>query len=107
MGVPIAFALGLTTLFTAMIWARVPMTLIYQQLYQAVDNFVLLAIPLFMLAGDLMLRAGIIDDIIMLCNVLVGRLRGGLAHVNIVASMFFAGITGSAVSDTAAPGSVP
>ena len=45
MGVPIAFALGLTTLFTAMIWARVPMTLIYQQLYQAVDNFVLLAIP--------------------------------------------------------------
>ena len=77
MGVPIAFALGLTTLFTAMIWARVPMTLIYQQLYQAVDNFVLLAIPLFMLAGDLMLRAGIIDDIITLCNVLVGRLRGG------------------------------
>ena len=106
MGVPIAFALGLTVLFTAMIWARIPMTLIYQQLYQAVDNFVLLAIPLFMLAGDLMLRAGIIDDIITLCNVLVGRLRGGLAHVNIVASMFFAGITGSAVSDTAALGSI-
>ena len=59
-----------------------------------------------MLAGDLMLRAGIIDDIITLCNVLVGRLRGGLAHVNIVASMFFAGITGSAVSDTAALGSI-
>ncbi len=106
LGIPIAFALGLSVLFTTTVWGKIPLTIIFQQLFQGVDKFTLLAIPLFMLAGELMMHAKIIDDIISLTNVLVGRLRGGLAHVNIVASMFFAGITGSAVSDTAAIGSI-
>lgn len=105
-GAPIAFGIGLTVLLTVMAWGDIPLTIVFQQMYQGVDSFTLLALPLFMLAGELMTRTGIIDDILLLCNILVGRFRGGLAHVNIVASMFFAGISGSAVSDTAAIGSV-
>lgn len=105
-GVPIAFAIGLTVFTTVAVWGEIPFTIIFQQFYQGVDSFTLLAIPLFMFAGDLMLQAGIIDDILDFCNILVGKLRGGLAHVNVVASMLFAGLSGSAVSDTAAIGSI-
>lgn len=104
-GVPIAFALGLTVIFTVSIVQNIPMMLVFQQMYQGVDTFTLLALPMFMLAGELMMRTGIIDDILLFCNAVVGRLRGGLGQVNVVASMLFAGISGSAVSDTAAIGS--
>jgi TRAP-type transport system large permease protein len=106
-GVPIAFIMGLTTLFSFMaldnpaLYMQIP-----QRLYNGMSNFVLIAIPFFIMTGEVMTRTGITKGLVQFSNVLVGHLRGGLAHVNIVASMFFAGITGSAVSDTAAIGSV-
>jgi tripartite ATP-independent transporter DctM subunit len=106
-GVPIAFIMGLTTLFSFMlldnpaIYMQIP-----QRLYNGMSNFVLIAIPFFVMAGEVMTRTGVTKALVQLSNCLVGHLRGGLAHVNIVASIFFAGITGSAVSDTAAIGSV-
>lgn len=105
-GVPIYIGLGLALYAVAIGLGTVPPVMVFQQMFQGLSSFVLLAIPLFILAGELMMRAKIIDDIIMLCNILVGSFRGGLAHVNIVACMFFAGITGSAVSETAAIGSI-
>ncbi len=104
-GVPIAFTLGLTVILTVSISQNIPMMLVFQQMYQGVDTFTLLALPMFMLAGELMMRTGIIDDILLFCNTLVGRVRGGLGQVNVASSMLFAGISGSAVSDTAAIGS--
>jgi len=106
-GVPIAFVMGLTTLFSFMrldnpaLYMQIP-----QRLYNGMGVFVLIAIPFFIMAGEIMTKSGITRSLVNFSNVLVGHLRGGLAHVNIVASMFFAGITGSAVSDTAAIGSV-
>ena len=82
------------------------MDMIGQKLYSGLDNYVLLAIPFFILAGELMNRAKITDSLIEFSNLIVGRIPGALAQVNIVASVFFAGITGSGVADTAALGSI-
>lgn len=106
LGVPVVFGIGLTVLSAVFAWKQVPMVLIFQQFYQGTDSFPLLAIPLFMLAGDLMTRVGIIDDILNFTNILVGRFRGGLAYVDIVANVFFAAISGSAVADMAAIGTL-
>ncbi|QNB46028.1 TRAP transporter large permease subunit [Thermanaerosceptrum fracticalcis] len=103
-GMPIAFGLGLAVAMTILINGKIPMTMVFQQFYQGVDSFTLIALPLFILAGNLIAQAKIIDDILVLCNVLVGKIRGGLANANIVGSMFFAGISGSAVAETAAIG---
>jgi tripartite ATP-independent transporter DctM subunit len=70
------------------------------------DNFVLLAIPLFILTGEIMNRGGITNTLVRLADLLVGRIRGGLAYVNILTSTFFAGITGSALSDIASLGTI-
>lgn len=106
-GVPIAFIMGLTTLFSFMLLDNPALYMqIPQRLYNGMSNFVLIAIPFFIMTGEVMTRAGITRGLVQFSNVLVGHLRGGLAHVNIVSSMFFAGITGSAASDTAAIGSV-
>jgi tripartite ATP-independent transporter DctM subunit len=106
-GLPIAFVLGTTTYFTFLKMGN-PMIfrLIPQRMFGAVDDVVLLAIPFFILAGEIMNHAKITDGLIRLATVLVGHLRGGLAHVNIVASIIFAGISGSAVADTAALGKI-
>jgi len=106
-GVPICFVLGTTTFFT---FVQMGNPLIYklipQRMFGAVDDVVLLAIPFFILAGEVMNHAKITDGLIRFASVLVGHLRGGLAHVNIVASIIFAGISGSAVADTAALGKI-
>ena len=73
-------------------------------MFTGVDSFPLMAIPFFMLAGELMSTGGILRGLFRFSDALVGHIRGGLGHVNVVASMFFAGITGSAVADTAALG---
>ncbi len=80
--------------------------MIGQKMYSGIDNYILLAIPFFILAGELMNRSKITDALISFSNILVGRIPGALAQVNIVASVFFAGITGSGVADTAALGSI-
>ncbi|NQV32204.1 MAG: TRAP transporter large permease [Phycisphaeraceae bacterium] len=105
LGVPVAFALGLASL-AYVIGTGVPLVVIPQKMYAGIDVFVLLCIPGFILAGNLMNASGITSRIIALCNALVGHLRGGLGLANVGASMLFAGISGTAVSDTASIGSV-
>ena len=106
MGMPIAFSLGITALVTLLFTPDIPLAILPQKMFTGVDFFSLVAVPFFILAGELMNRAGITDSIVTFSQQLVGRLRGGLAHVNILASMFFAGITGAAVADTSALGSI-
>lgn len=77
-----------------------------QQIFSGIDSFSLMAIPLFILAGNLMNGAGMTDRLMRLARVLVGHLRGGLGYVNVVSSVFFAGVNGSAVADTSALGSL-
>ena len=107
LGVPIAFILVLMTIFVyttigdPRLFLQVP-----QRMFSGTENLLLLAIPFFVMAGEIMSRAGITDRLMTLSSAAVGWIRGGLAHTNIVASMFFAGITGSAVSDTVAVGGI-
>jgi tripartite ATP-independent transporter DctM subunit len=106
LGIPIAFVLGITALVAVIALPNVPLHLIPQRLFTGMDSFPIMAVPFFILAGNLMNAAKITDSIIEFSKLLVGRIRGGLGHVNIVASMFFAGISGSAVADTSALGSI-
>lgn len=107
LGMPVAFVLGVSSLFAFLQMDNPNIyRLVIQRMFAGVDSFVLLAIPFFILAGEIMNRAGITSRLISFAQALVGHFRGGLATVNIVASMFFAGITGAAVADTAAIGSV-
>ena len=103
-GVPVAISLGLAELVALLVWWKVPLVLVPQRMFTGVDSFVLMAVPLFLLAGELMGTSGILRRLLLFADVLVGRVRGGLAHVNIVSSMIFAGISGSAVADASALG---
>ncbi|MEO1011680.1 MAG: TRAP transporter large permease [Bacteroidota bacterium] len=103
--VPIAFALGLSCL-GYLFWKGIPLIVVPMKMYSGIDVFVLLSIPGFILAGNLMNHGGLTAKIIAFCNHLMGHIRGGLALANIGASMLFAGISGTAVSDTASIGSV-
>lgn len=106
LGVPISFVLGIAAIITLVFIGGYPIQVIVQRMFTAVDSFPLMAIPFFMLAGSLMDRGGITRRIIDLANALVGFLRGGLAHVAIISGVILAGISGSAVADTAAIGSI-
>ena len=106
LGMPIAFSVGVASLAHLEFASDLPALILPQKMFTGVDYFSLVAIPFFILAGELMAKAKITDSIIGLSQQLVGRLRGGLAHVNIISSMFFAGITGAAVADTAALGPI-
>ena len=79
---------------------------LYRNIYNGIDSFPLMAIPFFMLAGELMNRGGITQRLVDFAQVMMGHFRGGLAHVNILSSMLFAGLSGSAVADTSALGSM-
>ena len=79
---------------------------LYRNIYNGIDSFPLMAIPFFMLAGELMNRGGITHRLVDFAQVMMGHFRGGLAHVNILSSMLFAGLSGSAVADTSALGSM-
>jgi len=106
-GIPICFVLGLTALFYYIIKGDPTLfPMIPQQLFGGMDMYLLLAIPFFILAGEVMRSSGITRNLVRFSNALVGHFRGGLAYVNIVASIFFSGITGSAVADTSAIGTV-
>ena len=103
-GVPIVFALGLAPL-VGFILAEKPIFLkmIVQRTFAGINQFPLLAIPFFILAGELMNRGGITVSLVDFANTLVGHLRGGLAHVNIVTSILFAGISGGFVCGSSHP----
>ncbi|MCR9110288.1 MAG: TRAP transporter large permease [Rhodobacteraceae bacterium] len=103
---PIAFALGIATLTTLLFNDTLPINSIVTRAFVGVDSFTLLAIPFFIIAGELMNACGITERIVAFARSLVGHIRGGLAHVSIVSSMFFAGISGSATADASALGSM-
>lgn len=103
--IPIPFALLASTL-VYYLGVDLPLNVVIVRLLRTFDSFVLLAIPFFVLAGRIMAEAGISDRLIRVADLLVGRVKGNLAYVNIVASMFFGGITGTAISDTTAIGSI-
>ena len=103
-GVPIAFCLGLAGLVSMVVWGKTSLILIPQRMFTGVDSFVLMAVPLFILAGELMGTSGIIARMVRFSDVLVGWIRGGLAHVNIVSAMILSGVSGSAVADASALG---
>ncbi|TMH28606.1 MAG: TRAP transporter large permease [Betaproteobacteria bacterium] len=104
-GVPIAYSLGLASLIAAL-WIDLPLDAVMIQIGSGVNKFSLLAIPFFVLAGAIMAEGGMSRRLVAFAAVLVGFIRGGLSLVNILASTFFGGISGSAVADTASIGSV-
>lgn len=105
-GVPIAFSIGAATMFTMLCTmpAGPALTTVAQRMAAGIDSFALLAIPFFILSGQLMGKGGIARRLIGFAKVLVGRMPGGLAYVNIMACMFFGAISGSAVAATSAIG---
>lgn len=105
-GVPVAFSLGLGGLISLILEQSMPLTIIPQRLATGTNSFILLCIPFFVLAGELMNSGGIAKRLFKFCNVLVGHIRGGLGHVNVLISMIFAGITGAAAADSSAIGSM-
>jgi len=105
-GVPVAFVLGLTPLVALITQGETPLVLVAQRIFTGMDSPVLMAVPFFILAGNIMSAGGMTQRLVKFCNVLVGPLRGGLAYINVAISMLFAGITGAAVADTSAVGSI-
>jgi len=105
LGVPISFSLGATTLF-GLLGMGLPLEVIVQRMFTGIDNFAFVAIPLFILAGNLMAVGGISRRITNFSEALVGHWPGGLGMVAIVASMIFAAVTGSAIAATAAIGAL-
>ncbi|RCV88674.1 TRAP transporter large permease [Billgrantia montanilacus] len=105
-GVPIAMALILTAFSMILLDPRLTAWVMFQRMYNGMDSFVLLAVPLFLLAGNLMNAARITDRLITLCMLMVGHLKGALAHVNVLVSMLFAGVSGSSTADSAGVGTV-
>ena len=101
MGLPIAFAMGLSAIVA--IWlSGIDISIIPQRMMYSVNSFPLMAIPFFMLSGELMIKAGIIERLISFANALVGRVRGGLAHVTMLSGAGLATVSGTAVSDASA-----
>jgi C4-dicarboxylate transporter DctM subunit len=106
MAVPIAFAMGLSIMFAIWWQGSLPMTLMAQRTLVGADSYALLAIPFFILAGNLMNIGGITTRIIDLAMAMVGRFRGGLALTSVTAAMIFSGLSGSAAADASALGKV-
>lgn len=105
LGLPIAFAMGVAAL--GALWATgVDFSMVPQRMMHSVNSFPLMSIPFFMLAGELMIKAGIVERLIALANTLVGRVRGGLAHVTMMAGAGLATVSGTAVSDASALSSI-
>ncbi|GHS97899.1 hypothetical protein AGMMS50276_18750 [Synergistales bacterium] len=104
-GVPVAFSLGLSSLIY-LIGAGIPLSVIPQRMFAGINSFTLLCVPGFILAGNLMNQGGISDRIVKFSNALVGHIRGGLGLANIVDSMVFAGVSGTAVADVSSLGAI-
>jgi tripartite ATP-independent transporter DctM subunit len=101
-GVPVAVSLGLASLLVMILDPNIPLWIAVQRSFSGIDNFVLLAIPFFILSGSIMNEGGITPRLIKLATSLVGHIRGGLAHVLIVVGMIFAGISGSSTAEASA-----
>jgi tripartite ATP-independent transporter DctM subunit len=106
LNVPVAFAMLTTSVLYLAITQEVPLIVVAQQVGAGTDKFLLLAIPFFFLAAEFMNTGGIMHRLVDLASAMVGHIRGGLGHVNVVASMLFAGMSGSAVADAAGMGRI-
>ncbi len=105
-GLPVSITMGMSGL-VALLWdGRFSLLVLPQQLFMGINIFPLMAVPFFILAADLMTASGMTASLVRFCNDLVGHIRGGLGHVNVLVSMLFAGISGSALADAAGPGAV-
>lgn len=105
LGIPVAFSLGISSIIY-LVSQGMPLNIIPQKMYAGIDSFVLICIPGFILAGNLMNTGGITKRIIAFSNAILGFIRGGLGLVNVAASMLFAGISGTALADTASIGGI-
>ncbi len=103
-GVPVAFALGASAIAT-MAWLDIPMIVAFQRMAAGMNVFALMAIPFFIYAGELMNHSGIAERLVRFAHSLLGRVRGGLGQVNVLASMMFGAVSGSAVASASAMGS--
>jgi tripartite ATP-independent transporter DctM subunit len=106
LGVPIGFAMGLSGALALAFFGDISLVIIPQRIYSSLDNFSLLAVPLFVVAGELMSTGGITAKIVQFSRSVVGHIKGGLAQANVVSNMFMAALSGSAVADLVAIGSV-
>ena len=106
LGVPIAFCLGLGGLAFIVLSGVVPIAVLPTLMFAGMDSFPLLAIPFFVIAGDVMQRCGVLPKLMEFANSLVGHLRGGLGYVVVLTSMLFAGVTGVALAECAAIGAM-
>jgi tripartite ATP-independent transporter DctM subunit len=105
-GLPVAIAMALASLVYVMVTGIVPDYVIIHRMVGGLDSFPLLAVPFFILAGNLMNSAGITNRIYNFALALVGWMRGGLGHVNVVGSVIFAGMSGTAIADAAGLGTI-
>jgi tripartite ATP-independent transporter DctM subunit len=105
-GLPIAVAMGAAGLLALVVEGNLSLLSVPQRFFNGINSFALLAIPFFILAADLMTACGITTSILRFTNSMVGHIRGGLGHVNVLTNMIFSGISGSALADAAGPGAV-
>lgn len=105
-GVPLAFSLLFSSLLVIFLDPSLDLIVVPLRIYSGIDSFLLLAIPGFMFAAMMMNRIGITDDIVKLSDLMVGRITGGLAHINVVSSMLMGGVSGSSTADVAGIGAI-
>ena len=106
LGVPVAFATGVSAVLAILLASDLPLVLVLQRIYNSLDSFPLMAVPLFILTGQLMNTGGVTRRIIGFGKIFTSRVPGGLSHVNVITSMVFAGISGSATADAAGVGAI-
>lgn len=106
LGVPVAFTMGMAGLGAILLDGGLPPLMATQRMFAGIDSFPLMAVPFFILAAELMTAFGLTTALLRFANDLVGHIRGGLGHVNVLISMFFAGISGSALADAAGPSAI-
>lgn len=105
-GLPVALCMGLAGMVAVLVDGRFPALVVPQHLFNGISSFPLMAVPFFVLAADLMTASGLTASLMRFANNLVGHIRGGLGHVNVLVSMLFAGVSGSALADAAGPGAI-
>ncbi len=106
LGMPVAFALGISTLTAVLLGSDFPLFVMLKQTYEGVDSFPLMAVPFFILAAELMSGGSLTEVLLRFAAQFVGHRRGGLGYTNVVSLTFFSGISGSALADAAGPGSM-
>jgi tripartite ATP-independent transporter DctM subunit len=105
-GLPVSICMGMAGMFAVLIDGRFPAMVVPQYLFNGISSFPLMAVPFFILAAEIMTEAGLTASLLKFANDLVGHIRGGLGHVNVLVSMLFAGISGSALADAAGPSAI-